>query len=312
MTNLRMAFATTLITISLFQIQSAFAQNKQLSDYRQKAFGCETAGDKSGAEANSVKAVALDKHPLAEYTHSAILRFESGDRAGAFEDINHAIKICSIDSKALRVRAHFKAQTGDNEGALKDYAESLRCGSKKSITYTGRGILYLTMEDPQSAYADFEQALMLDPTNLLARFHRMCLTENRAQALADYQKIVATKPIEAQDHVIVGNAYVHFEESEKGANEFTEAILLQLNYAQAYYNRAVIKDQKGDKPGALADYNKAIESYSDYAKAFFNRGLLKFSLDNHAGGMSDIKRSIELDPSMEKHSQDKPFKVMTS
>ena len=313
MINFRMAVAAVVIAISfsIAQLPSAFGEASQ-RDYVQKSFACEKVGDKAGAEANFAKAIGFEKYPLVAYIDRAILRFDSGDRKGAFEDIDHAIKICSIDSKALRVRAHFKAQTGDNEGALKDYAESLKWGNKSSVTYTGRGILYLTMDNPQLAKADFEQALIMNPKNLLARFQRMSLTENKAQAQADYQKIIATKPSDAQDHVIIGNAYVHFEEADKGANEFTEAILLKPNYAQAYFNRAVIKDQKSDKKGALADYDKAIESNSGYAKAYFNRGLLKFSLNDHDGGMSDIQRAIELDPSMQKRGQDKPFTMMTS
>ncbi|MBI2811257.1 MAG: hypothetical protein HYX67_10575 [Candidatus Melainabacteria bacterium] len=278
MNHIRMAIAATVVALSLTQCRPAFAQPTQPIDY----------------------------------TSRAILRFNNGDRTAAFDDINHAIKFSSIDAKALRVRAHFKAQVGDNEGALKDYAESLRCGSKRAVTYTGRGILYLSMSKPQLAYVDFERALTLDPSRLLARFHRMCLTGNKAQALADYKKIITTEPHDAQDHLIIGNAYVQFEETEKAEKEFTEAILLEPSYAQAYYNRAIIKEAKGHRQDALSDYDKAIESNSNYAKAYFNRGLMKLSMDDPAGGMSDIKRSIELDPAMEKHSQDKPFAVMTS
>ena len=51
----------------------------------------------------------------------------------------------------------------------------------------------------------------------------------------------------------------------------------------------------GDREGALADYNCAIQLDPNYAKAYGNRGLLRDRLGDRQGALSDYDRAIELD-----------------
>ncbi|MBV8846400.1 MAG: tetratricopeptide repeat protein [Bryobacterales bacterium] len=49
--------------------------------------------------------------------------------------------------------------------------------------------------------------------------------------------------------------------------DFTRAIELRPDYAEAYYFRGLAKRAKGDKDGAVADFMKAIGLKPDYAEA---------------------------------------------
>ena len=62
-----------------------------------------------------------------------------------------------------------------------------------------------------------------------------------------------------------------------------------------YYNRGRGRDLGGDREGALADYNCAIQLDPNYAKAYGNRGLLRDRLGDRQGALSDYDRAIELD-----------------
>ena len=56
--------------------------------------------------------------------------------------------------------------------------------------------------------------------------------------------------------------------------DYNRAIELKPDYANAFNNRGIVKDNSGDYEGALRDYNRAIELKPDFATAFNNRELL--------------------------------------
>ena len=76
----------------------------------------------------------------------------------------------------------------------------------------------------------------------------------------------------------------------------TEAIRLQPDFSEAFYNRAHARHRKGDLDGALADYNQAIQLKPDYAEAFINRGFERQAKGDLEGALEDYNRAIQLKP----------------
>ena len=62
--------------------------------------------------------------------------------------------------------------------------------------------------------------------------------------------------------------------TDSALQDYTKAIQLKLNYAEAYNNRALLYETKGLHDKALADYTKAIQLDPDYSKAIENRKML--------------------------------------
>ena len=54
------------------------------------------------------------------------------------------------------------------------------------------------------------------------------------------------------------------------------------------------KVKKKDYLGAINDYSKAIELEPDFAEAYFNRGLTRIFLDDMEGGSLDLSKAGEL------------------
>ena len=81
---------------------------------------------------------------------------------------------------------------------------------------------------------------------------------------------------------------------------FTLALLVSFNsFGQTsteYFNRGYDKAEANDYNGAISDYTKAIELDPNYANAYYNRGISKKNLKDYNGAISDFNKSIELNP----------------
>ena len=63
-----------------------------------------------------------------------------------------------------------------------------------------------------------------------------------------------------------------------------------------FYNRGSDRAEQGDHYGAISDYTKAIEINPEDADAYYNRGLSKGTLKDYTGEISDYTKVIEIDP----------------
>ncbi len=76
----------------------------------------------------------------------------------------------------------------------------------------------------------------------------------------------------------------------------TEAIRLQPNFAEAFYNRALAFYANGDLDAALADYDHGIRLKPDDPSALNNRGTLRREKGDLDGALADITEAIRLRP----------------
>lgn len=63
----------------------------------------------------------------------------------------------------------------------------------------------------------------------------------------------------------------------------------------AYYSRAIVKNELYTWKSALNDYNKAIEIAPDFASALINRGGLKDENGDYEGAIADYEKVLQLD-----------------
>lgn len=78
-------------------------------------------------------------------------------------------------------------------------------------------------------------------------------------------------------------------------NLFTQVIDLEPKNLDAYFYRALAKNDIGDFNGAILDYTKII-FYNPDADSYYNRGNSKYSLEDFSGAKDDYIKALELDP----------------
>ncbi len=81
--------------------------------------------------------------------------------------------------------------------------------------------------------------------------------------------------------------------------DYSKALELKTDFADAYNGRGVAKNAKGDLGGAIADYSKAIEIKPDFCFAYNNRGLAKKAKGDLDGAIADYSKAIEIKPDYE-------------
>jgi ankyrin repeat protein len=82
----------------------------------------------------------------------------------------------------------------------------------------------------------------------------------------------------------------------KAIADFTKAIQLKPDYAEAYYERGSTKflADVGDVRGAFADFTRAIQLKPDYAFAYSNRASARMHWKDFDGAIADYTKAIEL------------------
>ena len=72
-----------------------------------------------------------------------------------------------------------------------------------------------------------------------------------------------------------GNTKYYLGDYKGAITDYTQAIRLNPDYADAYYNRGNAKSKLGQHFAAIADYDIAIRLNPDDAGAYYNRGNAK-------------------------------------
>jgi len=81
---------------------------------------------------------------------------------------------------------------------------------------------------------------------------------------------------------------------EKSKSNFDKAIELQDDLTKAYFGRAILHKQMGEKEAAIDDYNTIIDMRGNtYMEAFLNRGLTKKMSGDFTGALTDLDQVID-------------------
>ncbi|MCU0547490.1 MAG: tetratricopeptide repeat protein [Oscillatoriaceae cyanobacterium Prado104] len=77
--------------------------------------------------------------------------------------------------------------------------------------------------------------------------------------------------------------------------DYTEAIRLNPNYAQAYNKRGILRGRNlKDYPTAKADFDRAIEIDPNYADAYYNRARVRNFLGDKNGAIADFQKAADI------------------
>jgi len=107
----------------------------------------------------------------------------------------------------------------------------------------------------------------------------------------------------AESYFYSGNEYYNMGDYDRAIAEYTEAIRIDPNYADAYGNRGIAYARKNDYNRAIADLTEAIRLNPESANGYFNRGLAYYdrgvvsaNISDYDNAIVDLEKVLEIDP----------------
>ena len=114
------------------------------------------------------------------------------------------------------------------------------------------------------------------------------------QAILDFTEAIEINSNDADAYTNRANAYFRKKNYDQAILDFTKAIEIKPNFFSIYLNRGNAYAKKDNLDQAISDYTKAIEINPDFGQAYYSRGfayLLKGDIDQ---ANSDYNKMKEL------------------
>jgi len=208
-----------------------------------------------------------------------------GDRAGHTQRIFETALACHRDGDLERAKVLYGdvlKQTPDHVGAL--HLSGLICLEQKrpdlAETYLAAGVRIAPDFPP--LYLSHGLALFE-----LGRF---------AEAIADYNRVVAMDPRNMQAYANQGDALQALGRFEEALARYAQAISIAPDCAETYSNRGLALHEIKQFEEALESYDQAIAINPALSAAWFNRGNACRELGRFEEALGDYAQARRLDP----------------
>jgi tetratricopeptide (TPR) repeat protein len=214
----------------------------------------------------------------------------------ALNTYDQAIKISPEDFVLYVERGDVLHKLKRYKEAISSYNQAIEI-QPHPWAYNNRGITYAELKESQKAFADFTQALKLDPNYVEAYYNRGNVyyeLKNYQRAFADYNQALKLNPNDAKAYNNRGNAYSGLKDYQREIADYNQALKLNPNYVEAYYNRANAYAELKNYQAAIADYNQAIKLNPNLAEAYYNRANAYGLSGDTPSGIADLQKAAQL------------------
>jgi tetratricopeptide (TPR) repeat protein len=187
------------------------------------------------------------------------------------------------------------ASRGEYDMAIEDFTQALTLAPDLRAAWMLRGrALYASVSRIIGVSENFGavQTQMLSPEMMVSADRKAVYD----RAIADYTQAIRLDPNFAEAYNARGNAYHHKKDYDRAIADYSQAMRLDPNFAEAYNARGLAYSDKGDYDRAIADLDQAIRLDPDLAMAYFNRGGVYYEKGDYDRAIADYSQAIRLDP----------------
>jgi tetratricopeptide (TPR) repeat protein len=125
-------------------------------------------------------------------------------------------------------------------------------------------------------------------------FDKECINQY-SKAMKIYNRGILLNKGSAELYWRRGNLYARNENHQMAIIDLTKSIELDslFNGGNAYWDRAISKEELGDLYGALSDFDKAVLIDPEKENFYLFRGTLKYRMVDYRGALNDFDNAIK-------------------
>jgi tetratricopeptide (TPR) repeat protein len=186
------------------------------------------------------------------------------------------------------------ASRGDYNMAVQEFTEAIKLDNKLSSAYLLRGRAYFaTASYVTSVGENFGNVTTTITNGMNVSSDKQILYD---RSIEDFTQAIRLDPNSAQAYRERGVAYSDRGDQNHAIMDLDQAIRLSPNYILAYNNRGNIYRRRGEYDRAIADYNYAIRLDPNFARAYMNRGGTYRNKGDYNRAIADHTQAIQLAP----------------
>ncbi|XP_052040667.1 tetratricopeptide repeat protein 6 isoform X1 [Apodemus sylvaticus] len=187
---------------------------------------------------------------------------------------------------------------GKFQKAWKHFTVGIEANPKSYLAYEGRAVVCLQMSNYFAAMQDMNCAIKINAT---AEFltNRGVIHEFMGQqqsAMADYQAAISLNPNYSLAYFNAGNIYLRHRQFSQATDYFSTALKFNPENEYALMNRAVTNSVLKKYEEAEKDFSHAIERCPHWAALYFNRASFNFYLKKYELAEQDLGIALSLKP----------------
>jgi tetratricopeptide (TPR) repeat protein len=210
-----------------------------------------------------------------QFVESGTQKNQQGQYAAAIQDFDQAIRFNAQDATTYLNRGFAQHRMGRLNAAVDDYTKALTLNNKFAEAFSNRSHARFDQGQPDAALKDAAEAIAIDPKLAVAHLNLGNALFAKGNMDGAFQKFSQTlqlnppKEIAARAHNNQGNVFANQKKIDEAIQAYTQAIQLDAPYADAFFNRALAFERKGNRQGAIDDFRSAANLY----KAAGNNGM---------------------------------------
>ncbi len=247
------------------------------------------------------RAQAIDPSRVDVYGSRADVLVRQGQPDAAIEECNRLLAVGGGHTRQMARIYYYRGTTylmkNRLDSALADFNTSISLDPNYPATYFSRGLLQSRLGDSQKAIEDYSRSLTLDSHYARALNNRGVIYKDRGQldkALADFENAIRAQADFAQPYFNRGLVMSMRGQFDQAISDLSTFINLSPKNSEGYYNRGVVYNRMKQYDRAISDFNRALSFNPIFGPVFLDRARALLATRQFAAADADLKRARAL------------------